>query len=355
MKKSIYLFIILALCNLALFKPTLAQNPDASSPQQKTYKLKMRAVSEVAAVSGKTKIILWGISETGIANPTLKLHAQVALDNKIGKNDVRCTLKQRTSEAIIAQCINAQDLDLGLFMLQNGYAVVDRSAIYGTVFEMPYIEAEQDAQSKKIGVWSEDQKATSGTSGNLMLTLGFILFVLIVGAFSALSIFIMRGFQKIIDAQNKNMDMANKERALKEKEREIFANMLDAEIKANKSKIEAYIIVYDEMLSSLQNPESPPRYQTVGDIVQKQPALSRAIFDKNTDKLDFVGNELSSEIIHFYARIKTNAEYVNLEPDMPLEEAQEIVEAALKNAKRLDKASDRIIDNFSEAGLSSQT
>ena len=45
-------------------------------------------------------------------------------------------------------------------MLQQGFAVVDRGAVLGSVFEEPYIEAENDAQEQKLGVWasnSEDQ------------------------------------------------------------------------------------------------------------------------------------------------------------------------------------------------------
>ena len=81
-------------------------------------------------------------------------------------------------------------------------------------------------------------------------------------------------------------------------------------------------------------------------------ALSRSIFDRNTEKLDVLGTELSSEVIHFYARIKTNAEYTNLDPDMALIDAVAIVERALKNAHRLDNIADRLIDSFSEKGLS---
>ena len=39
---------------------------------------------------------------------------------------------------------------------------------------------------------------------------------------------------------------------------------------------------------------------------------------------------------------------------MPLHEVIEVVETAMRNARRLDKISDRLIDLFAQAGLASQ-
>lgn len=343
----IFRFLILSVLLLGVFSPVHAQQD-----KQQSFSSKMRAVSEVSAVAGKTSVVFWGIEAVEGSNVQLKLKARTMLDNVMGNEAVSCVLKGRSSEALTAQCVSSDDIDLGLFMLQNGFVVVDRSAIYGTVFEQPYLEAEREAQNSQLGLWSADVKQ-SKDGGSLLLSLGFVLLVLVVIAFVALSIFIMRGFQKVIDAQNQNMDFAAKERVLKDKERQIFATMMDSEIKANKSKIDAYITVYDEMLRSLQDTERAPKYQAAGDLVQEQPALSRSVFDRNTDKLDVLGDRLSSDVIHFYARIKSKAEYINLEPDMPLDQATEIVEKALTSAKRLNKISDRIIDAFEESGLSS--
>jgi len=165
---------------------------------------------------------------------------------------------------------------------------------------------------------------------------------------------IMRGFQKVIAAQNQNMDMVTRERQLRDKERKIFATMLDSEIKANKSKIEAYLVVYEEMLKDLTNTERSPKYKKTGDIVQAQPALGRSVFDRNANKLDILGDSLSSEVIHFYARIKSSPDYINLEPDTPDEEALAVVEKALKDAGRLNKIADRLIDSLGQRGHSAQ-
>ncbi|MEZ5919531.1 MAG: hypothetical protein R3D66_06470 [Alphaproteobacteria bacterium] len=129
--------------------------------------------------------------------------------------------------------------------------------------------------------------------------------------------------------------------------------MLDSELKSNKAKIEAYLVVYREMLQALENPERTPKYKKAGDIVQRQPALDRVVFDRNTDKLDILGDRLSSEIIHFYARIKSKPDYINIEPDMALEEVTGIVQKAIQNAERMNKIAENLIDLFSEGGLAS--
>lgn len=317
----------------------------------------VRAADATTLIVGQAKIALWGIENIEGMNAPFRVMARLTLDDAIGADRVRCELKSRTQEQIKAQCTNASDLDLGLFMLQQGLVIADRAAVYGTVFEEPYIQAEAQARTQKLGVWTESGESGNrqNSDGSIMITLGFILFLFIVVAFSILSIIMMRGFKTVAEAQKESMDMAGRERALKERERGIFAMMLDSEIKANKSKIQAYLAVYDEMLKALKDQNRIPKYKKAGDIVQSQPALERSVFDRNTEKMDILGDRLSSQVIHFYARIKTNPDYINIESDMPLDEVIGIVEKALKNAQRLDKIADRLIDLFSEGGLSSKT
>lgn len=334
---------------------TAAQAP-AQADAKKSFEIQARAVSAGTLLAGTTPVRLWGIEEVDGADPTVRLRARTALDNLIGGRKISCELKARTGTDIRAQCVNASDQDLSLYMLQQGYVIADRAAVYGTVFEDAYIQAETQAQDKGIGIWAAPGTAASsgGSEGTLMLSFGFVLFLCIIGAFTFLSIIIMRGFQKVVDAQNDNIAMMTKERKLRDQEREVVAVMLDSELKANKAKIEAYLAVYEEMYKSMTDPERTPKFKKSGDIVQRQPALTRVVFDRNTDKIDVLGSRLSSELVHFYARIKSNPEYVNLEPDMELEEAQEIVERSLKHARRLNDLAGRLLDSFAASGVISE-
>ncbi len=348
------------LCAAAMAQAAQVPAPVAAQAQpegKRMFEVQGRAVSGSTVLSGKTPVHLWGIEDPGAVDPTIKLRARTALDNLIGGKKISCELKARSTTDLHAQCVNAQDQDLSLYMLQKGYVTVDRGVVYGTVFEDAYIQAETAAQDKGYGVWAQAGSSSSGSGssdGTLMLSFGFILFLCIIGAFTFLSIIIMRGFQKVVDAQNDNIAMMTKERKLREQEREVVAVMLNSELKANKAKIEAYVAVYDEMLKSMKDPDRPPKYKKAGDIVQRQPALGRTVFDRNTDKIDVLGSRLSSELVHFYARIKSDPEYVNLEPHMELQEAVEVLERSLKHAGRLNDLAARLLDSFAASGIMSE-
>lgn len=349
--KTSFMVVFAFLCLSGVFSPVMGQS---SSPRNSVFESSMTAASATVLFSGSTAVTLWGVEEVPGASPAFSLKARTALANAITGGKVQCETKNRQASKIEAQCVNTNDLDLSLFMIQQGYVTVNREAVFGSVFEDAYVQAEMKAQDRGLGIWEKSAANGNGHGsgdGALMISLGFVLFLCIIGAFTALSIIIMRGFKKVIDAQNNSIDLMNRERRLRDKERSIVAVMLDAELKANKAKIEAYLVVYEEMLSALKDPDKPAKYKKAGDIVQMQPALDRSVFDRNTDKLDIMGRTLSSELIHFYARIKSNPDYENLEPEMSLEEALAIVEPAVKNASRMNTLADDLIKSFESSGV----
>ena len=352
-KKILFCFIFALLFASAHTHSAFSQSGEGG--KAKVFETQMRAIDAASMFAGKAKVKIWGVKQLDNLPVLIAERGRVALDNAIGKEAVQCELKQRYEDYLLAQCVNSLDQDLGLLMLQAGYVSVDRGVIYNSVFEEPYLQAEDEAQAKEVGIWVDDEAQSGGSmGGSRLLVFAVVLFVVILAAFGVLSIIIMRGFEKVIDAQNRNIDMLGRERRLKNKERAVVASMLDSEIKANKSKIEAYLVVYEEMLADIQNPQRQPKYKKAGDILQSQPALDRSVFDRNTDKLDILGDQLSSEVIHFYARIKTKPDYINLEPDMPLEEATALVEKGIHNARRMNKVADCLIDSFDDSGLSSE-
>ena len=325
---------------------------EAQAAVPRMFEAQFRAADSNTLVAGQTTVELWGIQSIESMPTQFNVSARNVLDNALGADKAQCTLKKRMTGLISAQCMNAANLDLGLYMLQQGYATVDRAAVYGSPSERAYIQAEMEAQEQGLGVWSGSDANKSGNNG-FLLTLGVILLLCLLVAFTVLTITIMRGFQKVTAAQSANTDLMEREQLLRAKERQVFATMLDSEIKANKSKIEAYLVVYDEMLKDLNNIDKTPKYKAAGDIVQVQPALDRSVFDRNTDKLDILGDTLSSQVVHLYARIKTNPDYINLEPDTDVDKALEIVQGAYDGAERLNQISDRLIDLFEQGGYSS--
>ena len=351
-KKVIVTLAVVLLCILIPLQ-SQAQKITNKNIQPQIFEIKVHAADAITLIAEQTQITLWGIQAVEGQSASFNLKVRTTLENILSGKKIQCELKKKTATTIYAQCVNTKDIDLGLFMIQQGYVSVDRSVIYGTVFEEVYIHAEMEAQNRGVGIWAEESKEgnNSNTNSTLMLVFGFILFLCIIAAFILLSIIIMRGFQKVIDAQNDNIRMMGKERELRDKEREIVAVMLDSELKVNKSKIEAFLVVYEEMLKALKDSNREQKFKKSGDIIQKQPALERSVFERNTDKLDVLGLELSSNVIHFYARIKSKPEYETLEPDMSPEEAIKLVENVLSRARQLNKLADHLIDEFRDNGI----
>lgn len=334
----------------------LAQDFSPENYVSNMMEVQARSVDASHLQAGQTKISLWGVDAIYDLPVAMKARARVILDNAVGVKPIRCEVKERKSEEIIAQCVNDQDLDLSLLMLQEGYVIVDRSVVYNSAFEETYIEAERFAAANHTGIWAvsgAEKGSALAQEGSWVVVAGFMLVLVMIASFSILSLIIMRGFRQVIEAQNHGSEMAGRERQLRDKERNVIAKMLDSEIKANKSKIEAYLVVYEEMLSSLRDPDRQPKYKKTGDIVQKQPVLNRSVFDLNTDKLDILGDRLCSQVVHFYARIKTKPDYINLEPETPLDEAISTVEKCVKTAHQLNQISNDLIDAFNECGMSS--
>ena len=351
MKRALNRLFLLGVLGVVIALPQLvyAQN---SGGETKSFRANVRVVDANSMLSNKTKIMLWGARKVEGAPVLVNETGRIALDEAVGASAVTCELKGRTSEHLIAQCDNAQGLDLGLSLLQQGFLDVDRSQVFDTIYEDPYLAAQRSAQANQIGIWlAEGSSSHNGEGGSSAFTVLMFIIVLLVqvGVF----VIIYRSLDKIGRAQELSKEMLGRERKIKDKERAVVINMLGSEIKGNKSKIEAYIVVYDEMLADMKNPQRQPKYKKAGDIVQKQPSLDRAVFERNTDKLGVLGDELASQVIHFYARIKTDPDYTNLDPATPLDDAIMMVEKGLNSARRMERAADDLVDAFTNTGEAS--
>lgn len=351
MKSALSRLIFLSFMGAVIALPQLVY-AQGTEEEKKSFRANAHVVDSNSMLSGKTKIVLWGVRQATGTTALLNEKGRVALDEAVAGAAVTCELMGRTKTHLLAQCDNDQGLDLGLSMLQQGLLSVDRAQVFETIYEDPYLEAQRSAQAKELGIWLSHDAASAqrdggGSSG---LIVAILVIVLLVQAGSAL--LILGVLRKISQAQKISTEMLGRERKVKDKEREVVVNMLGSEIKGNKSKIEAYIVVYDEMLADMKNPQRQPKYKKAGDIVQKQPSLDRAVFDRNTDKLGVLGDELASQVIHFYARIKTDPDYTNLEPDTPLDDAIVMVEKGLNRARRMDRLADELVDAFENSGSS---
>lgn len=330
--------LVFGLCD-ARAQDVIPADTRTSTPRilvQERTDIQARAASAHILRTDRGQIALWGVEQPEGLGAIEKLEGRIALDRQIGGFPIQCEFKGQSGIVRTGQCVSYQDIDLGLYMVQQGHVIVDRSVIFGTVFEELYLQAESKARIQRAGLWSALQNEKSNGKDGVPLPGVIIIFLLvvIVVIMSVSTFLVFRGSQRLVELQEESMEIFRKEQRVKAKEKYVIASMLASEIESNTSKIEAYIMIYKEMKDKLNDPQITPKYVESGDIIQKQPALDRNVFDSNTDKMELLSPSLASKIIHFYARIKTKPDYFTLEPDMPREEVKQMVDQVLKNAEQ---------------------
>lgn len=131
------------------------------------------------------------------------------------------------------------------------------------------------------------------------------------------------------------IEKETRENELRGRERVVIAASLESELLANKTKIEAFLLIYHELLRSLKDPGKAPKYKMGGEIVHEKPALARSIFDAYIAKLELFGPTIAGELAELYAQIEEDPEYITLNPDLNTDQAINMVERIVTNAKNL--------------------
>lgn len=279
------------------------------------------------------------------------LIAQQALYDLIGNQEVTCILKGKGK----AQCFNVRGRDIGLSMLTAGYGFLDRPAIAGKDYQGAYEKAGRDAQLGNLGLWQQlkniPSSAKSDTDQGLSgLTFGndpkIILAAIILGPLVGMLVigwilFVMLG--RLIKLQRHQIISHQRgEKTLKDRERFVVAAALEGELNTNKAKLDAFLIIYEEMLKTLKDPTKTPKYKGAGDVVHEKPTLSRSVYDSNLDKLELMGTQLVADLTKLYIKIDSTPDYITLEPDMPIEQVISIVQKIVNDARALIEPLDQI-------------
>ncbi len=298
-------------------------------------------------LTDKYKVELWGIKAPEYDGFPLQLTTRKLLDELLYNSAVRCSVVSWRGDQALARCLNDGEVDLSLALLQEGYMISDREVIYNTVFAEPYFKAEEAAQKQNKGVWAYSSGG-GGVSSPASLSGVMPLVAAVIGSslagFAILAFVCARGF-KGIHALHKNQlaMLLSREENLREREKFVVASMLEAEISANKVKIEAFLVIYEEMLRNLKDPAKQQKYRLTGEIIQEQPRLVRSVYDGNVERMDLLGAQLASDIARYYSRINPNPGYITLEPDYPLEDAIYRVERVISEVTALVAPADRLI------------
>ncbi|MBL8712621.1 MAG: hypothetical protein JNM12_06955 [Alphaproteobacteria bacterium] len=320
----------------------------------------MRAVDPMTLRAEGGTIRLWGIKPAQSAETPLELKALDLMDGLIQEQQVNCRIMGGTMLEMIARCSTATNQDLALELLKNGFVVVDRRQTYNTVFATAYEKEQESARVAGKGVWAlvkEDANQTDsrGLPRWLEPYMSFLLpLALIFGPFGGLLIVglvMWYWLSRMASLQEKEAEQTSrKEAMLQSRERHVLISTLEGELMENKNKIEAFLVIYGDMLRSLQDANEVPKYQQGGDIVQKHPTFGRAVFEANVSKLSLLDIKLAGQISKLYSAMPKDQEYINLEPTVPLETAVKLVQKVLKEAETLIDPLNNVI-----AGLSTAT
>lgn len=130
---------------------------------------------------------------------------------------------------------------------------------------------------------------------------------------------------------------------LKAREKLVIAAAIEGELTANQSKLQAFLVVYQEMLRNLKEPTRAPKYKQPGEIIHEKPALSRSIFDAYADKLALLGEVMARDLAHIYAEMETDPTYKTLSDDLSTDQTIHIVERIVENAQSLSAPMEKTI------------
>lgn len=321
---------------------------DSAAESQSQFAAAATAVDAGTLLTGQTKVRLWGIEPVNSATGALTLQARTWLDDQIAGRPVRCKVLGQKGNMPVAQCFTSQDIELSAEMLRNGFAVVDRPSVLGTVFEKPFFEAERQARSAGKGAWLG---LTPKKTYSAEAFFGLALLALVLGpmiGFAAVAGLTFWGFRKMVAVQRAQFDeIFFRQDQLHEREKFVVAAMFEAELNANRIKLEAFLVIYEEMLRNLRDAVRQQRFRQTGEIVHEQPPLNRAVFDAYKDKMELLGPQLAADITKIYSVIEPNPEYITLEPGLPIERAIQKVEGIIDDAKNLMPPTDKALSGLS--------
>ena len=341
-----------------LFLPVFADAEEGAAPAQNSLPERiarpMIAIDPMTLKAEGVEIRLWGIKAAETNETPLELRALDLLDKLIAGQVVNCKIEGGNLSVMFGRCVAQGKEDLALALLNSGLAVRDRRQTYNTPFATAYGQAEEFARLNRRGVWShvtgDDGAERKEEGGVPQWSLILSMFIIPVVGFSVIGFLLWISLQKMADAQRADVEEERKKEAMLEtRERRVLLTTLQGEIFENKNKIEAFLVIYGDMLRGLQEKGAQPKYQQVGDIIQKHPSFSKTVFEANVGKMSLLGIKTAGQLSKLYAAFPKEQEYINLDPTVPIDSAVKLVEKILDDARALQPQVDMVLADLQAA------
>lgn len=332
--------------HILLFALALITAPASQAqPTQTILPAPVHALSPSTFKSGNQVYRIWGIQTPPHTKANVTHASRNALSRLIAGEQLTCFA--HTSK--ILQCFNSKGTDIGKALISKGYATVDRKTVIGTPAQEGYTDAESDARKHERELWAPSTNIGEKLK-TVQSTFTPLLYLAIAGSVVTILLCLsllwraIRDFNALHFVFNQTLKTLNKEAQVRQRELELAAVMIQSEIATNQSKIDAFLIIYQDLLNTLKDPDGDHRYKKSGEIVRSAPALDRHIYDSHRHRLDGLGPDLIPPIIDLYSQIETNPAYCNLEPDTDHSAAINRVAEVVIRAENLKLAIDTIQD-----------
>lgn len=341
------------ICGFIAFGAGYAQSQD-------TVEITLQApvyATSPASIHGEGRTYsLWGASLPHTMTPQQEQKGRRLLQEAIGNNPLTCYVYRSGK----AQCFTYNSDDLAEIALKAGYATAQLTDVAGTQFQDVYLGAESAAQNSGLGIWQDKDdslaKKSSAPQDFNAATLiqiiagsaGLILF-----AIAMVGLYLRKHMDKVHVALSQSNQLAQSELKVRKREQDLAAVMVHSELKSNHSKIEAYLIIYTDLLNGLRDENADHKYKRSGEVIRSAPALDRYIFDSQLDRLGSMGDELVARVVEFYNKIETDPSFTNLDSDMSHTAVLSIVESAVQRAEFLKQDLEEIAEQFDQRGFKS--
>lgn len=309
------------------------------------------AVDAQTIAGAGLSVTLWGVEAVHERATPEGVRARAYLDDLMGDRSVRCIQAGAiTPGTMRGQCLNNQEKDLGLQMVAAGLVAVNRRDIAGNALAAPYLAAERQARATRMGVWGGDTVSNTpaplatGMPGNVPVWVAAAALVLVpLLGFLIIGVIMNLGFKQLITLQKYQLAGTQKrERQLKTREKYVIASALENELNTNRAKLDAFVVIYEELLKSLRDPSRTPKYKRAGDVIHEKPSLARTVYDSHINKLELLGPQLATDVSNLYAFIDANPDYRTLEPELPIEKARETVDRIVRSAVKMIEPMDKV-------------
>jgi endonuclease YncB( thermonuclease family) len=313
----------------------------------------MRAVDQLTLRAEGVTLRLWGIKPGQTNETPLELKALDLMDSLIQERQVNCKIAGGVMPELVARCVTSDNRDLALELLASGLVVVDRRQTYDTVFATAYEKAQETARLNEQGVWAliKTEQNRGSMPKWLENHMAWLLpLALMIGPFGGLlivALVVRHWLKSMSDAQSaENLRAQQKESMLQARERQVLLTTLEGELQENKNKIEAFLVIYSDMLRGLREGADTPKYQQIGDIVQKHPNFGKTVFESNVNKLSLLDMKTAGRLSKIYSAMPKENEYINLDQSVPLDTAVKLVEKVLKEAEDMLPQIQQVIDEL---------